>query len=124
MEVHRLLGHGFLEAVYQDALEIEFRLRTIPCRREVDLPVHYKGLTLKANYKTDFGCFESIVVELKALSDLTGAHEAQVINYLKATGFSGGLLFNFGSSRLEFRRLILSCHHDLSGDSPVSRAAE
>jgi hypothetical protein len=72
-------------AVYQNALEIELGLRAIPSRRELELPVLYKGRTVKANYKADFFCFESIVVELKALFELTGIHKTQVINYLKAT---------------------------------------
>jgi GxxExxY protein len=124
MEVHGELGHGFLEAVYQDALEVELGLRAIPSRREVELPIVYKGRMLKSNYKADFVCFDSVVVELKALSELTGVHEAQVINYLKATGLACGLLVNFGSSRLEFRRLVFSSHHHPSADSPVPWAAE
>ena len=120
MEVHGQLGHGFLEPVYQDALEIELGLRGIPSRREVELPVLYKGRTLKSNYKADFICFDSIVVELKALSELTGVHEAQVINYLKATGLPCGLLVNFGASRLEFRRLVLSSRHEPSAEGAVS----
>ena len=108
MEVHGQLGPGFLEQVYQDALEIELRLLEIPCRREVELPVVYKGQTLRTKYKADFVCFHSIILELKALSDLTGVHEAQLINYLKATGLSLGLLINFGTTRLEFRRLVLT----------------
>jgi GxxExxY protein len=110
MEVHRQLGHGFLEAVYQEAFGIELSLRAIPTRPQIELPVHYKGHVLKAAYKADFICFESIIVELKALSDLLPVHEAQLINYLRATGLSLGLLINFGSSRLEFRRLVFSSH--------------
>jgi GxxExxY protein len=108
MEVHRHLGKGFLEPVYQDALEVEFRLRSIPCRREVEVPVIYKGELLKAKYKSDFICYDSIILELKALSGLVGAHEAQIINYLKATGLGTGLLINFGTSQLEFRRFACS----------------
>jgi GxxExxY protein len=78
MEVHRQLGHGFLEAVYQEAMTIEMGLAKIPFRREVDLPVVYKDQTLKAFYRTDFVCFDQVIVELKALSDLTSVHEAQV----------------------------------------------
>jgi GxxExxY protein len=108
MEVHRQLGQGFLEPVYQDALEVEFRIRSIPFRREVEVPVIYKGELLKAKYKSDFICYDSIILELKSLAALVGAHEAQLINYLKATGLGTGLLINFGTSRLEFRRFACS----------------
>ena len=110
MEVHRQLGHGFLEAVYQEAMAIELGSAGIPCRKEVDLPVFYKGRKLKTFYKADFVCFDQVILELKALSELTSVHEAQVLNYLKATGFPVGLLLNFGTQRLECRRLIFSSH--------------
>ncbi len=108
MEVHRQLGHGFAEPVYQDALEVEFTERGISFRRELEIPVLYKGQHLKSKYKPDFLCFDSIVVELKALAKLTTCEYAQVINYLKATGYSRGLLVNFGTSRLEYKRFIRS----------------
>ena len=108
MEVHRQLGGGFLELVYQEALGIELTTRKIPHRREVQLPVLYKGQRLACDYRADFVCFESVIVELKAVSELSGAHEAQVINYLKATGFEVGLLVNFGGESLQYKRLILS----------------
>jgi GxxExxY protein len=117
IEVHRRLGPGFLEAVYQETLEIEMTLRGIPHRREVELPIVYRGRTLKAYYVADFICFESVIVEVKALSDLSPAHHAQVINYLKATRHTVGLLLNFGAPRLQHPRLILS-----AGDSTVSSA--
>ena len=110
MEVHRQLGHGFLEPVYQEAMAIELGLVGIPFQKEVELPVVYKGQKLKTFYKADFLCFESVIVELKALSELSSVHEAQVLNYLKATGLSIGLLLNLGAPRLEFRRLIFSSH--------------
>jgi len=84
MEVHRQLGCGFLEAIYQEALALEFTTRSIPYRREVELPVFYKEQQLKANYKADFICHDSIIVELKALSKLSGLEESQIINYLVA----------------------------------------
>lgn len=106
MEVHRELGPGFLEAVYQEALEIEFRIRSIPHEREVRLPVYYKDSVLTTAYRADFRCFGTIMVELKAANQLTGSDEAQLLNYLRGTNLNRGLLFNFGRSSLDFRRLI------------------
>jgi GxxExxY protein len=106
MEVHRQLGCGFLEAVYQEALSIELGARNIPFLREVRLPVHYKGSLLKSSYCADIICFDSLVVELKALARMSGTEEAQLINYLKATHHKVGLLINFGSKSLEHRRLV------------------
>lgn len=106
MEVHRLLGCGFLEAVYQEALSIEFTLQNIPFQKELDLPVYYKGRLLQVGYRADFVCFDEIVVELKALSKLGGQEESQLINYLKATGLKTGLLLNFGAESLEHKRFV------------------
>ncbi|MFN2516808.1 MAG: GxxExxY protein [Pyrinomonadaceae bacterium] len=91
MEVHRQLGCGFLEPVYQEALAIEFTQRQIPFLREVKLTLVYKEQPLKTNYCADFICYHSVVVELKALSRMSSTEEAQVINYLKATGHEVGL---------------------------------
>ncbi|MEO8434589.1 MAG: GxxExxY protein [Pyrinomonadaceae bacterium] len=108
MEVHRQLGCGFLEPVYQQALAVEFELREIPFYKEERIPIHYKGRLIEHRYSPDFICFDSIVVELKALARLSGTEEAQVINYLKATGCEIGLLLNFGNRSLEHRRFVFS----------------
>jgi GxxExxY protein len=108
MEVHRQLGCGFLEPVYQEALAIEFTNRDIPFVREVKLPLAYKGRALETKYCADFICFDSVVVELKALVRMSGPEEAQVINYLKATGHEVGILMNFGNRSLEHRRFVLT----------------
>jgi GxxExxY protein len=108
MEVHRQLGCGFLEPVYQEALAIEFSKREISFHREVTLPILYKEVRLNTPYRVDFICFEEIAVELKALARLSGTEEAQIINYLKASNHEIGLLLNFGARSLEYRRFILS----------------
>src|SRR5256885_914065 len=108
MEVHKQLGCGFLEPVYQEALAVEFLGQNIPFKREVRLPIHYKGQLLAPVYCADFICFDSVVVELKALAQMSGTEEAQVINYLKATGYEIGLLLNFGTRSLEHRRFVFS----------------
>ena len=108
MRVHRELGHGFLEAVYQEALAREFELAGVAFRREVELPVLYRGEKLDVTYRSDFVCYDRIIVELKALNSITGKEEAQVINYLKATGYTTGLLLNFGIQSLQKKRLIFS----------------
>jgi GxxExxY protein len=108
IEVHRELGPGFLEPVYQEALAIEFLDRGISFSRELELPVFYKGQRLACLYRADFVCFDAIIVELKAVQAVSGLEEAQLLNYLKATRLERGLLLNFGRSRLEFRRFIFS----------------
>ena len=105
MEVHRILGPGFAEAVYKEALAIEFELRSIPFEREKQLKISYKDRILKKNFQSDFVCYGKIVVEAKALSQLISDHEAQVLNYLKATNFRLGLLINFGEKSLVYKRL-------------------
>ena len=95
-EVYREIGCGFLEAVYQESLEKELAIRDIAFIAQQELKLQYKGEPLKQTYKPDLICFNSIIVELKALSATTGEHKAQVLNYLKATGIRLGLLVNFG----------------------------
>ncbi|MFC1840658.1 GxxExxY protein [Thermodesulfobacteriota bacterium] len=106
LEVHKELGCGFLEPVYQEALEREFKNQNVPFARETELPIYYKNEKLNKYYQADFVCYEKIIVELKALSELTSQHEAQVLNYLKATGFELGLLINFGQMSLQYKRII------------------
>src|SRR5215211_6483871 len=107
MTVHRELGAGFLEAVYQEALEIELRLRQIAFESQKPLTIIYKGRLLRKEYIADLVCYQSIIVELKALDQLSGKEEAQLINYLKATGLRVGLLINFGSKgKLEWRKFV------------------
>ena len=96
MEVYKTLGNGFLEAVYQECLEIEFRKRGIPFIAQRPLSLLYQGQKLMQTYKPDFICYDKIIVELKAVSKVNSEHQAQVMNYLKATDFQLGLLFNFG----------------------------
>jgi len=111
MEVHRELGSGFLEAVYQDALELELKDRNIATSREHPIPVYYKGTALSTPYRADFVCNGGIIVELKAIKTLTDIQTAQVLHYLKATGFTRALLINFATPRLEYKRFVNSKNH-------------
>jgi len=106
MEVHRELGSGFLEAVYQEALEIELTDLNIPFKSQSVINIEYKGKTLNKTYQPDFICYGDIIVEIKALASLSGTEEAQIINYLKATGLKVGLLLNFGAKSLEHKRYV------------------
>ena len=107
-KVYNTLGTGFLEAVYQEALEIEFKRQGIPYEREKELKIQYDGIELKQTYKADFVCFGKIIVELKAVSTLDDSHRSQVYNYLHATGYKLGLLLNFGyADELEKERIVL-----------------
>jgi len=106
--VYNTLGCGFLEAVYQEALAVELTARGIPFRREVGLPVSYKGQVLDTAYRADFICFDSLIVEIKALDRIGGIEHAQVLNYLKATGLEVGLVINFGEQSLKWDRFAFS----------------
>jgi GxxExxY protein len=107
IEVHRILGSGFLEGVYQEAMELESRAKEIPFQSQKILQIQYKQHILKKEYIADMVCFEKIIVELKALDKLTGREESQVINYLKATGYKVGVLINFGAQpKLEWKRFV------------------
>jgi GxxExxY protein len=108
IEVHKELGSGFLEVVYQEALELEFKNRNIEYSREHGIRVSYKGTELNSSYRVDFLCFGSVLVELKALTSLTSTEESQVLNYLKASGQSRAILLNFGTKQLQVKRMILS----------------
>lgn len=109
-EVYKEIGCGFLEAVYQECLEKEFTIQDIHFEaqsEQSELKIEYKGEFLKQTYKPDFICFDEIIVEIKAVKELTKEHQAQVINYLKATDMKLGLLVNFGSyPKVEIKRLI------------------
>ncbi len=108
IEVHRGLGPGFLEAVYQEAMERELAKREIPFSPRKALAITYKNSRLRKTYETDLECYERIIVELKALDRLSGKEEAQLLHYLKATSRRVGLLINFGShGRLEWKRFVL-----------------
>jgi GxxExxY protein len=106
MEVHSNLGPGFLESVYEEALAIEFDLRKVRYERQKGIDVFYKGLLAK-QFVCDFLVGEKVLVELKALKAITGVEDAQILNYLRATGLEVGLLINFGERSLKYKRLVL-----------------
>lgn len=106
MKVHSALGHGFQERVYHEAMAVELERSGIPFAKEVEFPIEYYGRVLETGYRADLVCYGSVIVELKAIQKLTGHDEAQLLNYLKASGIRKGLLLNFGSTRLEFKRRV------------------
>jgi len=106
MEVHKKLGSGFLESVYAEALELEFKKVNIPYDHEKKLPVFYDDQPLKKYFKADFVCFSAIIIELKATKFLTDADHRQTVNNVKATKFKLGLLINFGSPSLTYKRIV------------------
>ena len=109
LKVYNTLGHGFLEAVYQEALEIEFKRQQIPYEREKELKIQYDGVLLKQTYRADFICYDKIILELKAVSTIENSHRSQLYNYLRATDMLLGVLLNFGNSEeLEWERKVLT----------------
>lgn|SRR5574341_1101137 len=125
MEVYNQLGAGFIEPVYQEAMEIEIAERQIPAEPQHEIVIKYKNRQLKKFYIADLLCFDKIIVELKAMDGLTTREEAQLINYLKATGLQIGLLINFGSAvKLEWRRLILTPYGSSKRPPRVLRETE
>lgn len=112
MEVHREMGRGFLEPVYQSAFEVELGLQHIPFDREKPVPVYYKDIRLDCGYRLDFLCYDSVIVEAKALPALTSREESQLLNYLKATRLHVGLLINFGTDKLEWKRMVWGREED------------
>ncbi|MDT8390950.1 MAG: GxxExxY protein [Lentisphaeria bacterium] len=117
MSVHRELGHGFLEPVYQEALEIELNRAEIPYVREAELSILYRGQPLAKKYFADFVFYDKIILELKAVSSLTGDHEAQLFNYLKATQLQLGMLLNFGAPSIEYKRIACTTHFNHSSSA-------
>jgi GxxExxY protein len=106
MEVHKELGPGFLEAVYQEALAIEMKERGINFIKENKIKIKYKSITLSKYYNADFVCESKLLLELKATQFITDIDKAQAINYLKATGYNICLILNFGSESLEYKRIV------------------
>jgi GxxExxY protein len=106
MAVHAELGCGFLEAVYQEALQIELALRGIPADREHKAEIYCRGQLLDGYHKADFLCYGTVIVEAKAIREIGPIERAQVLNYLKATGLRRALLINFGAASLEFERIV------------------
>ena len=106
MRVHRELGPGFYEQCYKEGMKIEFAEANIPFRTEVELPISYRGIQLPCVYRADFICFERLLLEIKAITQLSSVDRAQTLHYLKATKYERGLLLNYGAPSLEYERLI------------------
>lgn len=106
MEVHRELGMGFKEAVYKDALEVEFRRQEIPYQREKKYKIEYKGVILPHRYNADFVVFGNIILEVKATSSIVDGFVVQTINYLKASGIKLGIIANFGEKSFNSKRVV------------------
>ena len=123
-DVHRVLGPGFLQQVYQDAIAQEFGARQVPFEREVAIHIRFKGRVLPSFYRVDFICFGQVLVELKASAQIWSIDQAQMINYLKATGFQRGLILNFGRRSLEWKRMVFSAKMYRSQDDVPQIVAE
>jgi GxxExxY protein len=108
MKVHRALGPGFLEAVYEEVVEKEFIVQNIPYKRQVKLDLYYEGVQLSKHYRADFVCYDSIIVELKAVAQIPTVFYAQLQNYLKCTNMELGMLINFGTPSLTYKRIVNS----------------
>ena len=108
LEVHKVLGCGFVEIVYQEALEEEFKKRNIPYEREKELLINYKGKNLSKTFRADFICYDKIILELKAVNEFIDDHYAQIYSYLKASNMKLGILINFGKANLDYYRLPAS----------------
>ena len=108
MKVHRSLGAGFLEAVYEEALEKEFQIQNIPFKKQVKLELFYENQKLKKQYRADFVCYDTIILEIKAVSQIPIVFYAQLKNYLKCTNMELGMLINFGTPSLTYKRILNS----------------
>ena len=117
MKVHRALGPGFLEAVYEEVLEKEFIIQNIPFKKQVQLNLYYEGVKLKKHYRADFVCYDSIIVELKAVAQIPSVFYAQLQNYLKCTNMELGMLINFGTPSLTYKRILNSNNSSNSSNS-------
>jgi len=106
MKVHRVLGAGFLESVYEEALEKEFLKEDIAFERQIKLPVYYENQPLKKFFKADFICFNKIIIEIKAVNQMPMIFNKQLKNYLSATNYRLGILINFGQSSLAYKRIV------------------
>jgi GxxExxY protein len=121
MEVHRVLGCGFLELAYYEPFEIELAARHVPFQRDVELPIIYKGKRMRRTYRVDYICYDDVVVEIKALSMLGSIEEAQLINYIRVANKERGLLLNFGTRSLQYRRFVW--RPQTASASPRAKAA-
>jgi GxxExxY protein len=125
IEVHKELGSGFLESVYEEAMTLESKSRKIPHDTQVRINIHYKAQPIGKEFIADYVGFGKIIAEFKCIPKLTRIEEAQIINYLKATGMEVGLLINFGSKgKLEWKRYVFSKKYETSSRIFVSLAAE
>ncbi|RLT41321.1 MAG: GxxExxY protein [Chloroflexi bacterium] len=108
MEVHRRIGPGFLEAVYHEALEIELSARNVPFDSKARIDIRYRDRVLTSFFQADFICFREVIVEIKAIKDITTVEEAQLFNYLRVSKLSVGLLLNFGTPSLQKKRFAMT----------------